>query len=385
MPGVSKQGTRAQSANALEKALLDIVRVGATGDSGGVRQLANRLLRNPPAEVSDATRFRTGLASALASAIAKTPVVNALRGVNAAEIPVDRESGFALAMVDAEPVEEPILAEEASERIAAFVTERERAAELRAHGLTPSRSVLLIGPPGTGKTMSARYIASRLGLPLLTVDLASVMSSYLGKTGQNLREAIEYGKTHRCALLLDEFDALAKRRDDVSDIGELKRLVNVLLLELERWPPEGVLVSASNHPELLDRAVARRFEQIIELPLPGEDERRRLITRAIGDRPPEEWLTVVTWATEGWSPSDIVRLLRDAARRAVLEKSTVETVLSGFLRERLASAAGANGDRRAAISRFAREQWDMSNREIARLLGTSHPTVGRLLARTSAG
>jgi SpoVK/Ycf46/Vps4 family AAA+-type ATPase len=315
--------------------------------------------------------------------VAKTTDLNALRGVSVAEIPLDRESGFALATVDAEPVEEPILANEASERIAAFVTERERGAELRAHGLAPSRSVLLIGAPGTGKTMSARYIASRLDLPLLTVDLASVMSSYLGKTGQNLREAIEYGKTHRCALLLDEFDALAKRRDDASDIGELKRLVNVLLLELERWPAEGVLIAASNHPELLDRAVARRFDQIIELPLPSEDERLRLIGRSIGDGAREEWLAVATWATEGWSPSDIVRLLHDAARRAVLENSTMEAVLSGFLRERLASAAGGpNGDRRAAISRFAREQWHMSNREIARLLGTSHPTVGRLLART---
>jgi SpoVK/Ycf46/Vps4 family AAA+-type ATPase len=211
------------------------------------------------------------------------------------------------------------------------------------------------------------------------------MSSYLGKTGQNLREAIEYGKTHRCTLLLDEFDALAKRRDDASDIGELKRLVNVLLLELERWSAEGVLIAASNHPELLDRAVARRFDQIIELPLPGESERLRLISRSIGDGAREEWLAVATWATEGWSPSDIVRLLQDAARRAVLENSTMEAVLSGFLRERLASAAGPDGDRRAAISRFARQQWDMSNREIARLLGTSHPTVGRLLARSSAG
>ena len=103
-------------------------------------------------------------------------------------------------------------------------------------------------------------LASRIGVPLVSIDLASVVSSFLGTSGRNIRVAFDYAKSGQCVLLLDEFDALAKRRDDDTDIGELKRIVNVVLLELDRWPDTSLLVAATNHPQLLDPAVGRRFD-----------------------------------------------------------------------------------------------------------------------------
>ena len=146
-----------------------------------------------------------------------------------------------------------------------FLDERASAALLLDAGLEPPKTLLLSGPPGVGKTVTAGYLAYRLDLPLVTLELAAMMSSFLGKTGQNLRELLDHARASNCVLLLDEFDALAKRRDDQSDVGELKRLVNVLLLELARWPPSAVLVAATNHPQLLDPAVARRFDVVLEL------------------------------------------------------------------------------------------------------------------------
>jgi MoxR-like ATPase len=368
----------------LEQALVDVVRVGARGNPSGVRQLARRLIRQPPHGVRNEEAFKSAIAGAVAAAAAAAASApSVLRAIEPEEIPLDGETGLALADVDREPAPEPILDVGSSELIRRFVEERRRREELAEHGLVPSRTLLLLGPPGTGKTMSARYIAHALGLPLLTVDLASVMSSYLGKTGQNLRASLAYAKSHDCVVLLDEFDALAKRRDDESDIGELKRLVNVLLLELERWPWQSVLIAASNHPELLDRAIARRFDQIVRLELPGIAERSRLIARHLNGagEPNAQWSDIAVWVTEGWSGSDIVRLLTDAARRAVLDDQSIGAVLRDTLEANLRDVANKSRSRRDELCRIASREWQMSDREIGRRLGISHPTVARALRR----
>src|SRR5690606_32775240 len=104
--------------------------------------------------------------------------------------------------------------------------------------------------------------------PLLILDLASVMSSYLGRTGTNLRHVLDYAKSLDCVLLLDELDAIAKRRDDRGEIGELKRLVTVLLQQIDDWPPKSLLIAATNHADLLDPALWRRFDVTLEFPIP---------------------------------------------------------------------------------------------------------------------
>lgn len=114
-----------------------------------------------------------------------------------------------------------------------------------------------------GKTLSARYIAAQIDKPLWVLDLTTVMSSLLGKTGNNLRAVFDHAKQNEAVLLLDEIDLIAKRRSDESDVGELKRLVTAILQEVDNWPDTGLLLAATNHPELIDPALWRRFDAIL--------------------------------------------------------------------------------------------------------------------------
>ncbi len=256
-----------------------------------------------------------------------------------------------------------------------FVRERHEALRLADVGEGPPSTLLLTGSPGTGKTMTIRWVAHQLGLTLFHVDLAAVISSYLGKTGQNLRALIDYTKQRPCVLFLDEFDALGKRRDDQSDLGELKRIVNVLLKEIELWPYRGVLAAATNHPELLDPAVWRRFDVHLELPLPAVDSRRRIFDQAL--RPltvSASILDLVADATEGQSGSEIERTAREAKRRHVLEDSSVEEAILALLAAQVQEKAGKIKVLKAMTTHF-RGATKRSNQWYADLLGVSEGTV----------
>ena len=129
--------------------------------------------------------------------------------------------------------------------------------------------MLFTGVPGVGKTLAAKWIANELSLPLYTLNLATIMSSFLGKTGNNIHQVFEFAAKTPCILLLDEFDAIAKRRTDDTEVGELKRLVTVLLQEIDSFMGEGLLIAATNHAELLDPAVSRRFDVKVHFPSPS--------------------------------------------------------------------------------------------------------------------
>jgi SpoVK/Ycf46/Vps4 family AAA+-type ATPase len=280
-----------------------------------------------------------------------------------------------------EPIEQPILPQEVAAELEQIVVERDRRRDLEIAGLVPTRTALLTGPPGVGKTLSARYLAHRLGLPLHRVDLSLLMSSYLGKTGQNLRAAIIEARETPSVLLVDEFDAIAKRRDDPGDVGELKRIVNVLLLELEEWPSTSLLIAATNHPELLDRAIWRRFERVITIDLPNDEARRAVISREIlkhGRAVAEKTLRGVSDALAGYSASDLVTLVRAAVRRAVLSSDEhLDRFLMDASLERLLARAAKDPDARLLYSKIAHGELGMSQREIALRLNVTHVTVGR--------
>lgn len=149
-----------------------------------------------------------------------------------------------------------------------FIKEREKASILKEFDLRPVESAIFIGEPGLGKTLSAKYLAQKLKLPLYKLDLATIMSSYLGKSGINLKAAFQFAKQNPCVLFLDEIDAIAKTRNDSSDIGELKRVVTVILQELDSWESDSIIVAATNHPELIDHAIWRRFDSVIKFEAP---------------------------------------------------------------------------------------------------------------------
>ena len=206
-----------------------------------------------------------------------------MRSINISPLPVDKETRNQLAKVD-EPlkIEAPILQADVYNQLNEFLRERQLIDKFLEQDIIPPNSILLYGKPGVGKTYIAKWLSYMLNMPLVTLDLASAISSYLGRSGQNIKSLFEFTKSQNVILFLDEIDAIAKKRDDASDLGELKRLVNVLLKELEDCPVTCVIIGATNHPELLDRAIWRRFDREINVSMPALDQRKELLLRGLG-------------------------------------------------------------------------------------------------------
>lgn len=201
-----------------------------------------------------------------------------------------------------------------------LIEEQERVELLRAHGLEPRHRVLLTGPPGNGKTSLAEAIAEALYLPLVRIRYEAVIGSFLGETGQRLAKVFEYARTRRCVLFLDEFDAIAKERGDEHETGEIKRVVSSLLLLVDEVPSHVVLIAASNHPELLDRAAHRRFELHLDLPTPTHAQRATYFESFLTSFKTSPGYTPrrLADATEAASFSQLHDLTLDIRRRHVL-------------------------------------------------------------------
>lgn len=159
-----------------------------------------------------------------------------------------------------------------------LVEEQQRAELLRSYDVEPRNRVLLIGPPGNGKTSTVEALASALFRPLLRVRYEGVVGSYLGETAARLARVFEYVRSRHCVLFFDEFDTVGKERGDEHETGEIKRVVSSLLLQIDQLPSHVLIVAATNHSELLDRAVWRRFQVRIELPLPTRQQLQDWLT-----------------------------------------------------------------------------------------------------------
>lgn len=205
------------------------------------------------------------------------------------------------------------------------------AAELQAAGIKIPRTALFFGPPGTGKTRLALWAASKLGLPVVLARLDGLMSSYLGTTARNIRTLFDFANRYQCLLLLDEFDGIAKLRDDPQELGEVKRVVNAVLQAIDARSPLGLTIAITNHETLLDPAVWRRFDARIEIGLPDADSRVAIIeryTEGFGIKPGA--VKVLAWLTDGYSGSDIETmcdfLKRHMTLRAVNKPSVIDSI-----------------------------------------------------------
>ncbi len=222
-------------------------------------------------------------------------------------------------------------------RIERVLTEQRERDRLREHGFSPMRKLLLVGPPGTGKTMTAAALAGELGLPLFSIRLDGLITKYMGETAAKLRLVFDAIQATRGIYLFDEFDALGGERSAKNDVGEIRRVLNSFLQFLEQDDSDSIVLGATNHVGLLDRALFRRFDTVLEYSLPEEDIATRVMRGrlAILDTEDLQWNEVAA-AAEGLSHAEIVMACEQAAKNAILKNTRIvsDTELVAALNER---------------------------------------------------
>ena len=216
-----------------------------------------------------------------------------------------------------------------------LIEEQNRSDILRSHNLEPRHRILLAGPPGNGKTSLAEALAAELAVPLLVVRYESVIASYLGETALRLSRLFEQIRTRRCLLFFDEFDVVGKERGDIHETGEIKRVVSSLLLQVDALPSYVTVVTATNHPELLDRAVWRRFQIRLELTAPTQKQTEEWFRRFESRMGEKLGISLSTLAKnlKGSNFSEIEQFGQDVQRRYVL--SLPQANMSQIIKERM--------------------------------------------------
>ena len=254
----------------------------------------------------------------LANELAKELHHDAGNGREAGRAPTSSTQSFVLEREAQRTLDSLVLADDTRAAVSQLVEEQQRADLLRSFGLEPRHRVLLIGPPGNGKTSLAEACAGALCVPLLTVLYDAVIGSFLGETGVRVRRLFESVRRQQCVLFFDEFDTIAKERGDEHETGEIKRVVSSLLLEIDRLPSYVVVITATNHPELLDRAVWRRFQLKLELNSPNESQILEWI-RLFESRTGQKWIPKACLKDlRGRSYSELEDFALDVARRSLL-------------------------------------------------------------------
>jgi SpoVK/Ycf46/Vps4 family AAA+-type ATPase len=201
-----------------------------------------------------------------------------------------------------------------------LVEEQVRADVLRAHGYEPRHRILLSGPPGNGKTSYAEAIAEALALPFFVVRYDALIGSYLGETNARLRKLFDYVRTQPSVLFFDEFDAIGKERGDTHETGEIKRVVSFLLMQLDQLPSYVIVIAATNHAELLDRAVWRRFQIRLAFPAPDRKLVEIFVDRIVSSWPDAPRLTVQKIAAKlgPVSYAEVLDFCQNVRRRQIL-------------------------------------------------------------------
>jgi AAA+ superfamily predicted ATPase len=231
------------------------------------------------------------------------------------------------------PLENTILEDDAKIVISQFLGEWERKDILLKHNVYPANKLLFFGGSGTGKTQLAYGIANKLQYPLILVRLDEVISSYLGKTGKNIRDIFEIARNENVVLFLDEIDTLAKQRDDSKELGELKRVVTVLLQHIDRFSQKSILIGATNHESMLDSAIWRRFQIKLEFNNPSKVSRKAMFKMYLSDFIEKKELELLSDISENFTGASIFETSNRLKKNAILngeKKVTVAQIISSF-------------------------------------------------------
>lgn len=309
------------------------------------------------------------------------------RAVFTPTVPVDEESRFPLLeRVDVNALREPrmLIPESQQGTVREFVSIAKSYGQLEAAGLDPAVSLLLHGPPGCGKSRLARHVAQELGLDLYIARLDGLISSFLGSTSKNIRALFEFAARTPCALFLDEFDAIAKLRGDTQELGELKRVVNSFLQNLDTLGAQTVVIAATNHETLLDAAVWRRFSYRLELGYPNSELRRRMWLEFLHPTKfSAKSIALLTDLSEGFSGSDIREVgLRLHRRR--LTQNIEPSIKDAF--DGLRAVSGGEGQRHRFVADFRSVEPAQIAAELRARCPTlySHAYLGHLLGVSKA-
>lgn len=307
--------------------LINLVRAAVGGDRAAVRRAVEAMAAEERAKRHDglADRLIKALNSSGSLTLFSQPVPQISTASSGRDFVIEREPTKTFASLMLEPHVQDVLSE--------IIEENHRAELLRSYGMQPRHRILLSGPPGNGKTSIAEALAEALARPLLTVRYDALIGSYLGETNQRLKQLFDYVKTTACVLLFDEFDALGKERGDKQETGEIKRVVSSLLLEIDQLPSYVLTVAATNHHELLDRAVWRRFQAAVEIAPPTQRQLHEFFASSI-DLSPTEWDRILRDidAIGFTSYSEATDFIADTRRRMVLSGGQIP--VSDALRER---------------------------------------------------
>lgn len=191
---------------------------------------------------------------------------------------------------------------------------------LMSNGVYPMRKVLFYGPPGCGKTLSAQALASEIGIPLLYVRFDAVVSSYLGETASNIRKVFEYAKRESWIIFFDEFDAIGRSRDDASEHGEIKRVVNTFLQQIDNYKGRSLIIAATNYEKSLDYAIWRRFDETINFKMPTKKEKRQLLKLKLNQfNGPIHVFDEFESKMKNFNHSDIIKVAENIMKKCILK------------------------------------------------------------------
>lgn len=274
---------------------------------------------------------KTDQTQAMASAVAKPskrkstpklPPRPAKPSSSLVPLSLARDNRFTHLIESVEPAktkDDVVLSAQNTQTFVELIEEFRHGDTLRRHGLTVTSKLLFCGPPGCGKTLTAEVFAHELGLPLLIARLDAIISSFLGETASNLRKLFEEVERRPVVLFLDEFDALARTRGDRAEHNEMRRVVNSLLMLIDRYKGKGFVIAATNVEDTLDEAVWRRFDEVVVFDLPEERQIRRLIELKSKNFPVEFELSDRLKKMDGYSYADVERVCITAIKRSILK------------------------------------------------------------------